>query len=145
MEGVRSTGLQDSAQLPYLAILPVRPAHTPPSPKGNHMEIPINYKGKLAVASSWRSDYDKPIMGRVVWPSKHDWHDSYEGMTIVGQGTKDDMQFWAAFKSTGAMIWFSTPEHGEYETGAPIKQPRMKKDQQRPWTYKAGAWGRYAD
>jgi hypothetical protein len=109
------------------------------------METLINHNGKLAVASAWRSDYDKPFMGRVIWESKHEWNDSYLGLVVVGHGVSDNKQQWAAFKQTGGMVSFSTPLHGMYEIGAPIKQPRMRKDQQRPWTYKAGAWGRYAN
>ena len=109
------------------------------------MNRTIQFRSMLAVASPWRPDYDKPMMGRVVWVSSHKWEPCYEGLPVDGQCAQDNKQHWAVFIGNGRMVQFTTPEHGEYETGVAIKPPHKRKGQARPWTYKAGAWGCFAN
>lgn len=105
------------------------------------MEV-IENKGKLAIASPWRADYDKPVMGRLVWSSAIEFEPAltdWRVLDIPGASTADT-QWWALALNGGIQRTLRTPLHGEYQTGAPIKAPRKSKNQTKPWRWEAGRW-----
>ena len=103
-----------------------------------------NHNGKLSVKSAWKPDYDKPIMGRVVWESSHDYEDRFCDYYVEAGAEDNGFQIWIMHSPFGGRFTFKTPVIGAYELGEPIKPPRKRKDQQNPWRWEAGEWVRTA-
>ena len=104
----------------------------------------ISHNGILAIAEQWRPDYDKPVMGRVVWVSckSHPCDPMWLGVGWrVEAGPSSDLtQEWFIQSPIGGNLSFSTPLRGIYETGEPIAKPRKRKGQSRPYCWRAGEW-----
>lgn len=105
----------------------------------------INHNGKLAVASAWFPHYDKPVMVRNVWTTKHAWDERYSEMSIdSGLPVNGDTQPWALLSCMSGRIAFATAiASDEAQEGERIKPPRKAKGQSRPYRWEAGQWTKF--
>ena len=105
----------------------------------------MNNDGKLAISGTWSPDYDKPIMGRLVYTSRHKYDPAWADFRVEATGCDDLLQYWSiTHPVTRSKLTFSTPVRGEYVTGAVIKPPRKSKNQVHPWRWEAGKWTKSA-
>ena len=105
----------------------------------------MNNDGKLAISGTWLPDYDKPIMGRLVYTSRHKYDPVWADFRVEATGCDDLLQYWSiTHPVTRSKLTFSTPVRGEYVTGAVIKPPRKSKNQVHPWRWEAGKWTKSA-
>ena len=105
----------------------------------------INHAGMLAVASDWFPHYDRPVMVRNIWKTKHTWDNRYDEMRLdASQPAWGGKQPWALVTCMGGQITFHTNEASdEVEEGERIKPPRKVRNQAHPWRYEAGQWNRH--
>jgi hypothetical protein len=105
----------------------------------------INQAGFLAVATDPMPEYDRPVMIRLVWTTKHKWDDCYSDMRLITTLPQEgERQPWALESSMGGRISFYTDAKSAIpEIVGVIKPPRKTKGQSRPWRWEAGAWTKY--